>query len=287
MREMRRKDSKDRSAMIVAAVAIILIIIVGVTAGQREQITIIEKWIGNLLSPVQSVVNTGVNVVGEGFRSIFSVGKIKEENENLKNEIEVLRREVITYRLQRDELEELRGLKYALNYVEDEVQMDTLAARVIGKNPGIWFDIFTINVGEKDGVTTESIVLTSEGLVGRVYETGGNWAKVVSIVDNNSSVSFQILRDANAQGVLSGSVNYELSGYLFDTDAEVVVGDRLITSGLGIYPKGIPIGEVVDVSRTPDNLLKTVTVAPGVNFNHMSTVMVLTPRGTSMSEIQE
>ncbi len=264
--------------MIVAAAAIILIIVMGITAGQRENITGVEKWIGNILSPVQSVVNTGVSTVSETFRSIFNMGDIKRENEDLTQKVEALQKELIEYRLERDELEELRGLKYALNYTDESTPMDTITADVISKTPGNWFNIFTINVGENQGVTMDSIVLASNGLIGRVYEAGGNWSKVISIIDNNSSVSFQILRDANSQGILSGSIDYELSGYLFDPLAEVVVGDKLVTSGLGTYPKGIPIGEVVEVGKTNDQLLKTVKVEPAVNFNHMSKVLVMTQK---------
>lgn len=275
---MGKRGTKDRSAMIVAAAAIILIIIMGITAGQRQNITVVEKWIGNIVSPVQNLVSTGVTTIGEGLRSVFKVGQIKRENDTLTKQVEVLQQEVIEYRLNRDELEELRELRYALNYTESDLNIDSITASVIGKTPGHWFDIFTINVGENQGVSMDSIVVAANGLVGRVYETGGNWSKVVSIIDNNSSVSFQVLRDASSQGILSGSIDYELSGYLFDPLAEVVVGDKLITSGLGIYPKGIPIGEVVEVSKTSDQLLKTVKVEPSVNFNQMSKVLVMTPK---------
>ncbi|GAB6088063.1 rod shape-determining protein MreC [Alkaliphilus crotonatoxidans] len=275
---MARRDSKDRSAMIVAAVAIILIIVMGITAGQRQNITAVEKWIGNIISPVQNVVNTGAGKISEGFRSVFSMGQIKRENEALLQQIETLQQEVIEYRLERDELEELRDLRYALNYHEEDTPMDIITADVIAKTPDSWFNIFTINVGENQGVTVDSIILSSNGLVGKVYEAGGSWSKVISIIDNNSSVSFQVLRDANSQGILSGSIDFEVSGYLFDPLAEVVVGDKLITSGLGNYPKGIPIGEVVEVGKTNDQLLKTVKVAPAVNFNRMSRVLVMTPK---------
>lgn len=264
--------------MIVAAVAIILIIVMGITAGQRQNITAVEKWIGNIISPVQNVVNTGAGKISEGFRSVFSMGQIKRENEALLQQIETLQQEVIEYRLERDELEELRNLRYALNYHEEDTPMDIITADVIAKTPDSWFNIFTINVGENQGVTVDSIILSSNGLVGKVYEAGGSWSKVISIIDNNSSVSFQVLRDANSQGILSGSIDFEVSGYLFDPLAEVVVGDKLITSGLGNYPKGIPIGEVVEVGKTNDQLLKTVKVAPAVNFNRMSRVLVMTPK---------
>ncbi|WP_026475941.1 rod shape-determining protein MreC [Alkaliphilus transvaalensis] len=276
----KRGANKDRSAIVVAIIAIILIIIMGVTAGQREEITVVEKWVGNIISPVQQVINTGVTTVGDGFISVFSVSKIKRENDELRSQVEELESEVITTRLNRDELEELRELRYALNFLDEEAEFDTIVADVIGKTPGNWFNTFTINAGEQHGISNESIIVASNGLVGRVFETGGNWAKVVSIIDNNSSVSFQVLRDGDSQGIVSGSISNDLTGYLFDAMADVVIGDKLITSGLGTFPRGIPIGEVVDVSRSADQLLKTITVEPAVNFKRIRKVMVMTPNFT-------
>lgn len=268
---------KNKSAMIVTIVTIILIIIIGFTSQQRDEITIVEKWVGNIFTPVQKVVNTGTTALGEGFSSILNISNISRENKKLKEEIEKLQKEIIELRLNRDELEELRGLKYALNYLKDPHEYKATAANVVAKSPSNFFDIFTIDIGENHGVTKDSVVLASNGLVGKIYEVGGNWSKVISIIDNNSSVSFQVLRERNYQGIISGSITNELTGYLFDPMAEVVVGDKIITSGMGIYPKGIMIGEVIEVSKSSDQLLKTITVEPVVNFRRMHKVLVLNP----------
>ncbi|AOY76851.1 rod shape-determining protein MreC [Clostridium formicaceticum] len=277
VRNMVKRTIKDKPIMIVTIVAIILIIIIGVTSKQRENITIVESWIGNILSPIQRVAYTGTSTIGDGIASIFQFRKTERENQELKAEIADLQEQLIETRLTRDELEELRGLKYALNYIEEDIQLQPIAANVIGKSPSNWFEVFTIDVGNNRSISKDSIVLASNGLVGRVYEVGGNWAKVISIVDNNSSVSFQILRDRNYQGIISGSITNELTGYLFDPMAEVVIGDKLVTSGLGIYPNGILIGEVIEVSKSSDQLLKTITVEPAVNFRKMNKVLVMTP----------
>ncbi|QUH20489.1 rod shape-determining protein MreC [Alkaliphilus sp. B6464] len=275
---MAKKRSKNGSAMIVAIVAIILIIISGITAKQRENITVVEKWIGNLITPVQSVINTGVSSLGENISSIARLTKLKTENEELKKEVEALEKEVLNLSMSKSELEELKGLKYALNYIEDTEKYDTITASIVGKSPGNWFNIFTIDVGENQGIKKDSIVLDSNGLVGRVYEVGGTWAKVISIIDNNSSVSFQIMRDSSLQGIVTGSITNEVTGYLFDPLADVIVGDKIVTSGLGIYPKGITIGEIVEIDKSGDHLLKTIKVEPSVNFKRITKVLVMGPR---------
>lgn len=276
--KMGRITVKNKSAMIVTIVAIILIIIIGFTSKQREEITVVEKWIGNILSPAQKVFNIGTTTISEKVSSIFNFTKVSHENEKLKKELQNLQEQLIEQRLKRDELEELRGLKFAINYLEEPDNYHLIAANVVGKSPSNWFDVFTIDVGEDRGILKDSVVLSSNGLIGRVYEVGDSWSKVVSIIDNNSSVSFQVLRDRNYQGIISGSITNELSGYLFDPMAEIVVGDKLITSGMGIYPRGIMIGEIIEVSKSSDQLLNTIIVEPAVNFTRMNKVLVTTPK---------
>ena len=274
---MGRKTVKDKLAMIVTVIAIILIIIIGFTSKQRERVTVVEKWLGNILSPAQRVLNISMITIEEKVSSIFRFNRLLQENQELQNEVNILTKQLIEAKLTRDELEELRGLRFAMNYLEEPDYYQPIAANVVAKSPSNWFDIFNIDVGENKGITKDSIVLSSNGLIGRVYEVGGNWSKVISIVDNNSSVSFQVLRNKNYQGIVSGSIANELSGYLFDPMAEIVVGDKLITSGMGIYPQGIMIGEVLEVSKTEDQLLKTITVEPSVNFRRMNKVLVINP----------
>ncbi len=268
---------KNRPAMIVAIVAIILIIIIGITAKQRENITVIEKWIGNIITPVQNVISKGINGIKQNIDFIFNITNLKTENENLKKEVELLRQEVLSLNMKKSELEELKALKYALNYIEDDNKHDIISANIIGKSPSNWFNIFTVGAGEDQGVKKDSIILDSNGLIGKVYEVGGNWAKVVSIIDNSSSVSFQIMRDSNLQGIITGSITNEITGYLFDPLADIIVGDKIVTSGFGTYPKGIIIGEITEIDKSSDHLLKTIKVEPAVNFKRITKVIIMIP----------
>lgn len=263
--------------MIVAIVAIILIIMIGITSKQRENITFIERWIGNIITPVQNVISRGVNGIKQGIDSIGAMANLKVENENLKKEVESLQQEVLRLNMTRSELEELKALKYALNYMEDDNKYNIISASIIGKGPGNWFNIFTVDAGEKQGVKKDSVIFDSNGLVGKVYEVGGNWSKVISIIDNNSSVSFQIMRDSNLQGIVTGSITNEITGYLFDPLADIIVGDKIVTSGLGTYPEGIIIGEIIEVDKSSDHLLKTIKVEPAVNFKRITKVIITEP----------
>ncbi len=269
--------SGNRPVVTVVIIAVILVIAVGITAKQRENITVVEKWIGNIITPIQNVVNSTINGIRRNVNFISNIADLKTENENLKQEMESLRQEILDLNMKKNELEELKALKHALNYIEDDGKHDVVSANVIGKSPGNWFSIFTINAGENQGVKKDSIILDSDGLVGRVYEVGGNWSKVISIIDNSSSVSFQLMRDSNLQGIITGSVTGEITGYLFDPLADIIIGDKIVTSGLGMYPQGIIIGEITEIDKTSDHLLKTIKVESAVNFKRITKVMVMVP----------
>ncbi|MFT9495095.1 rod shape-determining protein MreC [Anaerosolibacter sp.] len=261
--------------MIVTTVTIILIILMGISLGGRMKVSSPENVIGNIFTPIQKGFYKVGQAVENTITPIFRFKSIDRENKELKLEVEKLQKEVVQYKLMEDELIELKELSKALEYTSGYGQISYTAASVSAKDPGNWFNTFTIDKGSKHGIKKEDPVLNGSGLIGRVYEVGDNWAKVITIIDNKSSVSFEVLRNNEYIGVIRGSVQADLSGYLIDPQAEVLVGDKLITSGLSTYPKGILIGEVKEVVKKKDELLKTIIVEPVVNFKKIDKVLVI------------
>lgn len=271
---------KYKNRMIVAFVAIILIVIIGITAGDRVALSKGENIVGNILSPVQGFfLNLGESV-SNFFESIVNMGSLKKENEELKLKVSELEEKNRMY-------ENLIGQsEYLLKEKElmENTQYNLIPAQVVGKEPGNWFNRFVINKGEKDGVKKGDIVIQAvdsgediiiEGVVGRILETGDNWAKVISIIDENSNISFKVIRTQDG-GILSGSIEGEISGYLFDSEADVMKGDKLFTSGLGgVYMADLYIGDVSNVIREDEDLLKKVEVEPAVDFKKIYKVFVI------------
>lgn len=267
--------------MIVTLVTIILIITIGITIGGRTKVSMPENLIGKMITPVQKILYKSGQGVEEGIRSLFTFRSIAKENKLLKKEVQDLNQKVIQLSLTRDELNELRRLQDALNYAKENHKINYVTASVTGKDTGNWFNMFTVDVGKKHGITKNSTVMNGDGLIGRVYEVGDSWAKVVTIIDNKSSVSFQVLRNNQYIGVIRGSIKADLTGYLIDPEAEVLVGDKLITSGLSMFEKGILIGQVKEVIKKEDELLKTIKVEPAVNFKKIDKVFIIIPERLS------
>ena len=187
-----------------------------------------------------------------------------------------------------DDVQSLDSLKKALNYIDEKYQAKSISTSVVGKNDGNWYDSFVIGAGRKQGVKDDSIVINGNGLVGIVYEVSDNYSKAISLLDTKSSVSFKLLKDSNLKGVitqnstLDDKENYKnkgyLYGYMFDSSYNVLPGDVVTTSGLGLYPEGIPIGEVDKVIDDKNKSMKFVVVKPYVNFKNIDDVTIVEPR---------
>ncbi|MBW4827279.1 MAG: rod shape-determining protein MreC [Clostridiaceae bacterium] len=274
----RFKKYKDR--MIVTVVAIILIIIIGMTSSERMKITGFEKAIGNIISPVEKLFFNVGKSVSNIFSTIGNIGKFKEENEQLKKKIALLEEENRKY-------EDIIGKTDFLRNearLKEKTSYKLIDAQVIGKEPGNWFDRFIIDKGLNDGIKKGDTViqgvevnksLIQEGVIGKITDVGDNWAKVSSIVDESSNISFKVTRTQDG-GILSGSVDNKISGYFFDNKADVKKGDKLFTSGLGeSYVKDLYIGEVKEVLKKEEDLMKRVVVTPAVNFKKIYRVNVI------------
>lgn len=225
--------------------------------------------LGGLSEPIANIKN---GITGENDSS--EIEKLKKENENL-------RQELITAQLNRNQLDDLNALKASLGYVEDKTSEPPISAKVIAKNDGIYLKSFTISAGSANGVKKDSIVINGQGLIGRVYNVAQNYSKAVSIIDQDSPVSFQILDSSSDTGMLSqdsSNIKIEkesyIKGYMFNINSLVKVGDTVVTSSLGLYPDGIPIGKIVQIVPDEKNLLKYVVVEPFVNLKKVNDVLI-------------
>ncbi|MEA4988831.1 MAG: rod shape-determining protein MreC [Anaerovorax sp.] len=261
----------------VIGVLMSLIIIIAVSFVNKGN----NSWLGRKLeggiTQVQEPLSDAGNGVSNGFSGIFRFRSVLKENEKLKAEISKLNQQIIKNRLSELELKELRELSSSLNYVGKDKSYNHVTADVIALDGSNWFNLFTINAGTKDGVKKDSIVVGGDGLIGRVLEVGNDWAKIISLIDENSNVSFQVSRNLQLLGILSGDGKGSLKGYMLDPEASVGEGDMLLTSGIGIYPQGIPIGKVSSVTLDTDSLLKTLTIEPVVYFKNIQKVTVIIP----------
>ena len=162
--------------------------------------------------------------------------------------------------------------------------LKSVGANVIGRPTDSWEGSILIDRGTNDGVATGDPVIAAGGLLGEVIDVTAWNAKVrlISAVDSGVSVLVQRTR---AGGIVRGAVESALTLAILDKTKLPVRGDVLITSGLGgVYPKGIVVGEVTDVSSQQADLYPQVSVASRVALGTVEEVIVLTGSQTSSAQ---
>lgn len=259
---------------------IIFSVIIG-TASGREKMTGAENLSGGALNPIQGFFFNLKEKASVGLESVGDIFTLKAENKKLTTENAKLKEEILKY-------EETIG---KTDFLKSEFELrksskyEFAAANVTAKEPGNWFEKFTINKGSNDGIKAGAPVILGieadqgvivEGLVGKITEVGDNWAKVNSIVDVGNNVSFRVVRNGDG-GVVRGNLDGGLDGYMFDTKTTITKGDKIVTSGIGgVYQEGVYIGEVSEVKKKTNDLLVHIKVDTGINFSKVHEVFVIT-----------
>lgn len=285
----KKKNNKKYNIKVVATVgvAITLIGIVGMSIGRYSKGGITGSGVVlSSVSAIESNLNKGFTFIKNGTSNIFKFKENANKVDKLEKENEKLKKEIINLKEDADSAKSLESLKKSLNFIDEKYKKNMISAQVVSKSDGNWYQSFVIGAGKNDGVKKDSIVVNGNGLVGLVYEVSDNYSKAISLLDTKSSVSFQLLKDPNSKGVINqeanGNKNYKaeglLEGYMFSTSYDVLPGDVIVTSGLGLYPKSIPIGEVDKVIDDKNKGLKKVIVKPYVDFKNIDDVVVIEPR---------
>jgi len=261
---------RNKLAVITVIISLILVITVAFTAKGRTRPTSFESIIGTAITPVQKVLFRTGEFFKNTFSTLFELRNMKAENEALKEEVAKLREE--NRKLYQMALENQR-LRALLDYKEANPQYEYIGASITGKDPGNWFDIFTIDKGSKHGIEVNDSVITGQGLVGRIIEVGPNYSKVMSIIDERSSVSIVVNRTRDT-GIVSGSVDSELIA-IMPLESDIVKGDDIITSDFSTFEEGLYIGKVESVEKQERKLQKLVRIKTSVDFKRLEEVFVI------------
>lgn len=233
---------------------------------------------GYVFIPMQRGINSVGGFITEKTDWMMNLSDVMEENEQLRAQVDELRVELNTVTLEQYELENLREL-FELD--QKYPSYDKVAANVIGKSSSNWFSTFTIDKGINDGIEVDMNVIAGSGLVGIVSDVGPNFATVTAIINDTANVSGMVTTTSDNL-IVSGNLQnmnenmvIEFSN-LNDSDDEVLVGDPVVTSYISDkYQQGILIGYISSISIDANNLTKSGTITPAVDFEHIEEVLVI------------
>lgn len=237
----------------------------------------VRNALGYVIIPFQNGINQVGNWMTEQKNGFQSMKKLAKENEKLKDQVDELTAKNNNLSQQQEEVERLRAL-YELD--QEYSEYEKIGAQVIGKDSGNWYDTFIINRGTEDGVEVDMNVIADGGLVGIVTNTGKDWATVRSIIDDSSNVSASVT-SISQNCIVTGDLQMMDEGkirfiQLTDKENQVQEGDKVVTSSVSSkFLKGILIGYVSEVEDDANNLTKTGTIIPAVDFENIQEVLVI------------
>ncbi|MDT5270042.1 MAG: rod shape-determining protein MreC, partial [Acidobacteriota bacterium] len=236
---------------------------------------VVRTWAQSLFTPVQSAT-TGVGGAGVGFfRRLADLRQAQAENEALRQRVAEAENAMREARQARDENERLKKL---LDFTRD-VTYQSIPARVVARDPSVWFNSLIINRGSTSGIDLDMPVVTPEGIVGRVVGVGPVSAQIMLITDERSAAGAVVgqLGQSNALGSVRGFGKNGLLEMRYVSGMETVnPGDYVVTTGQDrIYPPGLNVGAVVEVVPGSATTPHIIRVKPGARLDSLQEVAVL------------
>jgi rod shape-determining protein MreC len=271
-RSRRRANSVTRPFVVLFILS--LLILTFRSAGVVQAMAVAGTQV---LVPVQRVLaETGVTT-NRFFQAIGDLDKLRADNAQLRADRDRLTLE--NARLAEAAVAAQQGAK--LDATQRALPYKTITGPVIARDPSGVLKTRVIGAGTDQGVKIDQIVLSEQGVVGRISEAGTNYAKVLLVTDSSSSVS-ALVQSSRASGIVRGQYGDTLiMEWILQSDP-VKPGDVVVTAGLGIgnelrslYPKGLVIGTVVDVTKAEVSAYQRAVVAPAVDLRKLENVLVI------------
>ena len=261
-----------------AVITVALIVIIAVSGSPNSDFSFAYKIFGTPVAAVQKAFSSAGSSVKGWFEFVFSYDEMKAEMDELKEEndrIALLEDEKDRLELENSELKELISLKdYSDKY-------SLISANIIAHDVTDWFDCYTIDVGTSDGINKNDVVVTSSGLVGIVNEAGFTSSKIMTVVNEQNSFMCRISRSnelVRVRGVSGETLKYELVVDRLAEGSSVFKGDKIVTAESGdVYPAGIMVGTVSDVTVNEKNGEVSATIDLAVDLKVVSKVYVMVP----------
>jgi rod shape-determining protein MreC len=239
----------------------------------------IQKGVAYAFSPVQGVIDDAASGVASIFRTVAEIDTLRQENASLQEENDRLRVE----NARSEETKRENDLLTGLLQLQAGLDHETVAASVIAREPAEFRRAVTIDRGADHGIALGDTVIGAGGaLVGRVVEVGPGFSNVTLLTDGSSTVIGQLVSNG-ATGEVVGDLAGALNMTKIDSSVPIQIGDEVVTAGIELaggirspYPKGLLIGQVIDVRRDANDVVQTAFLEPGAALDRLEYLLVIT-----------
>ncbi|WP_341201552.1 rod shape-determining protein MreC [Planomicrobium okeanokoites] len=274
---MSRFFSNKRLILLMLGV-ILLVALISYSLRDRDNVSFPEQIIKDTVGAGQSLFSGPAHFVTGIFDNVDSLLNTYKENQHLKGRLEefaAVKAEVTDLRSENDQLKEIVGKEADLR------DYNPIQATVIARNPDQWEEKVILNKGESDGVKPNMAVMTAQGLIGKVTSVTSETTATVELISTqnpNYRVSSMVIGgEEGVFGLIEGydAERRELLLKRIDAQIELEVGQQVVSSGLGgIFPKGLIIGEITEITIDEFGLTKLAYVKPAADFTLLNHVMI-------------
>ena len=249
---------------------------------QQGDTRLIRLWAVAGITPFEKAVVHTQNFFSNTWHNYLYLRGVRRENRELRAELEQMKLEQV--RLKED-AEMARRIQSLLGFKEQYINT-TVAAQVIGTSGSDQSRVLYIDKGSKDGLRQDMAVITPNGIVGKLVQVFPETAQVLPINDQLSGVGVT-LKNSRLQGILRGAADGTTTVQYIMADERIAPGEEVITSGGDrIFPRGLPVGKVVEVQPGKD-LFLNIRVAPAAQLNRVEEVLVITRMVEKAPDVQD
>ncbi|MCJ7602121.1 MAG: rod shape-determining protein MreC [Desulfobulbaceae bacterium] len=270
---MRKKNNKSKQIQLFflfGSILTFILILIASTVG-RQELNGPQRLALDLIGKGQYVITRLTTGVANVWADYIGLLHVRDENKRLQEELDKFKETNIKYR----EAVATNVRLSKLLQIKDSLPPPTLTAQIVGRDPSLWFRTIIIDRGSSEGVEKGMPVVTVEGVVGQILDTSPNYSKVLLANDPNSAIDVLVQKN-RVQSILkgNGSTGFNLLYVLKNADVEK--GDAIVTSGLGdIFPKGLPVGKVSEVTKSKRGMFQQIDVKPSVDFSQLEYLIII------------
>lgn len=272
------------SLLVAALIAVAVVSMVVDRRAVMSRSRDLPAWMGVIMdvaAPVQKGLATPFEAMRTAWNRYVALLDAERENEALHSEIARLGEE----NLQLREALVASGRLQRIAEMRERYEIPMLPAELVGVDASPWFRSALVDRGRERGVRSGMPVISEQGLVGLVTATSRSSSKVMFVLDRQTAVDGVIQR-SRSRGIVRGRGSDELEFEFVARGSDVQSNDLVITSGLGgVYPKGLHIGMITEISDPDAQLLQTATIRPAVDFGRLEQIFVMLRRGPAMELI--
>jgi len=268
------KEAKGKNLVVVFfSILLIAFVLITINIKSEKTVDFFESPFVWIVAPFQSLLTSAVNSVSEVVNHYVFLVEVSRENETLKRQIGLLYQEKNHLQEQLLRHERMHDRLARQSRRQGRVE----AASVVGKDATQWSKVVFIDKGANRGIHENYAVVTHLGVIGHVIQASANASKVLLITDSRSAVDV-LFQGSRVSGVMVGTGGDLCDVQFVPVDAAVHVGDKIISSGMGaIFPKGLVVGVVAQVTKKKQGLFQKITVTPNADLARLEEVLVLLP----------